>query len=129
MLLDALLVHAVPDLAGCVNSLFAHDGLLHGGEVLEGREQAVDVLRPANLRDEVPHLLSDGQQTLILVVVAVGEERNELAPSALSTERRGDRREAPYGVKTELDVLVLQEEKRDERRGQRRASARCREFS
>ena len=49
--------------------------LLDGGEVLQGREEAVDVLGAANLGDEVAHLLRDRQQALVLVVVAVGRAR------------------------------------------------------
>ena len=104
---DSVLVHALPNLAGRLDSLFAHDGLLHSGEILEGREEAVHVFRPTNLGDQVPHLLSHGEQALILVVVAVGEERDELSSSALRPERRGDRGEALYGVETQLNVFVL----------------------
>ena len=65
------------------------------------------MLGAANLGDEVAHLLRDRQQALVLVVVAVGEERHELGPRSLRSQRRCDRGQAPDAVQTELDVLVL----------------------
>ena len=105
---DAVARHRRSNLARSLHSLLPHHRLLDGGEVLQGREEAVDVLGAANLGDEVAHLLGDRQQTLVLVVVAVGEERHELGPGPLRSQRRCDRGQAPDAVQTELDVLVLE---------------------
>jgi hypothetical protein len=82
---------------------------------------APTVLRAAHLRDQVAHLQRDCQQALIFVVVAVGEERDELAARALGPQRRGDRGQAPDGVQPQLHILVLLER----RKGGASASCMC----
>ena len=113
VLVDAVGGHGAANHAGCLDRLFAHDRLLDGVEVLQGVEEAVHVLGAAHLGDEVGHLLGRGEEALVLVVVAVGEEGDELTPRALRAERGGDRGQAPDRVETELNVLVLRAEGED----------------
>jgi hypothetical protein len=48
--------------------LVSHDGLLDGGEVLERGEQDVAPLRPADVVDEAPELLAQGNEDLVLIL-------------------------------------------------------------
>lgn len=48
--------------------LVAHDGLLNGGQVFQGREQDMPPLRAAHVVDEVAELLTKGDQDLVLVL-------------------------------------------------------------
>ena len=89
-----------------LHGLVPDDGLLHCGEALQGRQEAVDVLLPAHQRSEGAQLLRQRQQHLVLVIDGVGEEGDQLGPRPLNPQRQGDGGELLDGVQPQLHVLI-----------------------
>ncbi len=104
----ALLRQLRADLGQRLDRLLAHHGLLHAAQRLQRRQQRVRVGRPADVRHKAAQLLRHGQQHLVLVVVAVGQERDELLARALLAQRQRNRGQALDRVEPQRHVLVLQ---------------------
>lgn len=96
------------DPAETLDGLVSDAGLLDGAESLERLKKDGGVFDASDVGDEDSELLGHGQEDFVVVVVVLGEERNELLPGPLFSEGSGDRGEAADRVQPQLDVLVLE---------------------
>lgn len=108
--------------------LVPHDGLLDGGQVLQGRQQDVSPWRAADILNEVAKLLAQGNKHFVFIfnglcvrVLEVAfecgtwekelrtvEEGDEFLPSSLCAQGQGNGGEASNGIETEDNIVVLE---------------------
>jgi len=108
-------------------SLIPHERLFDGGEVFQRRQEHVPVLWPADILDKVAQLFAEGGEDFIFVFhrfyahasALYGEsqshaswrrtieEWDELIARPLRAQGEGDGGQAPDGIETEENIVVL----------------------